>query len=313
MWARGWGSASRSWAGVVHRPLTEGIAEPGGRDMQVSCRHCGEPYDIDERSLPRFGASVRCPACGGLFELPARSSQAARRYEPRPMMPGLAPFAPPPEPPAEAPARPAPPARNPVAAPPPPAAATPPEDVQAPPAAAESADPPVVEAAAGSDHDSLESGNGDLANEAASMAPPDELGQTLELPTAPEEGPAAERAAADAAAADATPRAVSEVPPSPPPASAPADPIPAPAPVAGAPEPPRPDPAAVARRIVARLAERNASRIENALPQGEFLSTLGFEVAQAWDEFRLEVPEELAGRHFQNALNERFFGGRRVF
>ncbi len=62
--------------------------------MRISCRHCGEPYDIDERSLPRFGASVRCPACGGLFELPSRSAQAARRFEPLAMVPGPAPFAP---------------------------------------------------------------------------------------------------------------------------------------------------------------------------------------------------------------------------
>lgn len=242
MWGRGWGT-SRGRLTVARRPLTEGAAGSGGHTMQISCRHCGEPYEIDQKSLPRFGASVRCPACGGLFELPARSPVSARRYEPRPMVPGAAPI------------------------------------------------------------------------EVAPAAEP-------RLPESPK-GPPVEEAAADPAAEDgsggapfpsdgsATARRLEEAPPG----AEPEVPTPEAASSPGAPAvPPPADPGEIARRIVAGLAERHAARLDRALRDGELLSALGYEIAAAWDEFRAEAGEaERDRRHFQDALNERLFGGRRVF
>jgi hypothetical protein len=79
--------------------------------------------------------------------------------------------------------------------------------------------------------------------------------------------------------------------------------------------PASPNPSEAARRIVTVLAEVHSDRIEQALREGRLLEILSDEIAGAWDLYRRQVGEDSAraSRHFQEALNERFFSGRRVF
>ena len=62
------------------------------------------------------------------------------------------------------------------------------------------------------------------------------------------------------------------------------------------------------------LAELHAWRIEPALREGRMMEVLGEEIAVAWDFYRRQVGEDTArsGRHFQDAVNERLFRGRRI-
>jgi predicted Zn finger-like uncharacterized protein len=241
---------------VVRRPFAEGTADTGGHDMRISCRHCGEPYDIDERSLPRFGASVRCPACGGLFDLPARSAEAVRRAAGRLESPAPASLSRPP-----LPLRPVVPAA-PVATP---------EDEAA-------------------DADELPEGS--HPEEETDSVDRREASPTAVEDAAPELDAGEPEMKEGAAATEAPP---AEVPESVGPASP-------------------PDPGEVARRIVSALAERHAATLDRAIEGGALLAALGVEIAAAWEAFLAEAGEsERASRTFQDALNDRFFGGRPVF
>jgi hypothetical protein len=75
------------------------------------------------------------------------------------------------------------------------------------------------------------------------------------------------------------------------------------------------DPAETAKRLVGALAQAHQTRLDEARRGGRVLAVFGAEIASAWDLYRRQVPEEASGsrRHFQDAVNEAFFDGERIF
>lgn len=241
MWARGWGPV-KIRAGAHRRSQTCTKAEWGDETMHLVCEHCGKSYSLSEDRLPRFGARVRCPSCGDLFDIPARRASSARPPVPRWTAPS-----------------------------------------------------PFETAAPGVEAFAPDGAPGDSPAATAVLAPSTEAvfaeAAVAGAGAAPEEAPVG--SGESRLAVEAPPRVTACAPEAVPPADA----------------------AETAKRLVGALAGMHRARLDEARREGRVLAVFAAEIAAAWDLYRRQVPEDASGcrRHFQDAVNEEFFDGKRIF